>query len=115
VREVRGRSSGERPSHPRQTPAGLWSHDWSLLTDLKSTRAVGESGDVAHLSEWGVATMVPIVPVQCWIARMALDWTVTDLARAAEVSRDMVRKFERGGSLRELSGRLGDEVDQAAW
>jgi transcriptional regulator with XRE-family HTH domain len=44
--------------------------------------------------------MVPIVPVQCWIARTTLGWTVTDLARAAEVSRDTVRKFERGGSLK---------------
>jgi transcriptional regulator with XRE-family HTH domain len=44
--------------------------------------------------------MIPMVPVQCWIARTALGWTVTDLARAAEVSRDTVRKFERGGLLR---------------
>jgi predicted transcriptional regulator len=60
---------------------------------------VSESGDVAHLPEWG-ATMVPIVPVQYWIARTALGWTVRDLAHAAEVSLATVRRFERGGAVR---------------
>jgi hypothetical protein len=36
--------------------------------------AAGRSAD------GGFRTMVPIVPVQCWIARTALGWTVTDLA-----------------------------------
>jgi transcriptional regulator with XRE-family HTH domain len=44
--------------------------------------------------------MVPIVPVQCWLAREALGWTATDFARAAEVSRDTVRQFERGDALK---------------
>jgi transcriptional regulator with XRE-family HTH domain len=44
--------------------------------------------------------MVPIVPVQCWIARTALGWTVRDLAHAAEVSLSTVRRFERGGAVR---------------
>jgi transcriptional regulator with XRE-family HTH domain len=43
---------------------------------------------------------VPIVPVQCWIARAALGWSVTDLASAAGVSRSVVRNFERGGGSR---------------
>jgi transcriptional regulator with XRE-family HTH domain len=47
-----------------------------------------------------VATMAPILPVQCFLAREALEWTVTDLARAAQVSRHTVDRFERGGSVR---------------
>jgi transcriptional regulator with XRE-family HTH domain len=47
-----------------------------------------------------VATMAPIVPVQCFLAREALGWTMSDLARAAGVSQSAVRKFERGGSQR---------------
>jgi transcriptional regulator with XRE-family HTH domain len=45
-------------------------------------------------------TMVTIVPVQCWLARTALGWTATDLARAADVSPPTVRRFERGGEVR---------------
>jgi transcriptional regulator with XRE-family HTH domain len=44
--------------------------------------------------------MVPMVPVQCLLARTALGWSVRDLARAAEVSPDTVRRFERGGSVK---------------
>jgi transcriptional regulator with XRE-family HTH domain len=44
--------------------------------------------------------MVSIVPVQCWLARTALRWTVTDLARAANVSPPTVKRFERGGEVR---------------
>jgi transcriptional regulator with XRE-family HTH domain len=44
--------------------------------------------------------MVPIVPLHCWVARTALGWTLTDLARAAEVSPGSVRRFEHGGALR---------------
>jgi DNA-binding XRE family transcriptional regulator len=44
--------------------------------------------------------MVPIVPVQCWLAREALGWTAPDLARAADVSPPTVRRFERGGEVR---------------
>jgi transcriptional regulator with XRE-family HTH domain len=47
-----------------------------------------------------VATMAPIIPVQCFLAREALGWTMSDLARAAGVSQSAVRKFERGGSQR---------------
>jgi transcriptional regulator with XRE-family HTH domain len=41
-------------------------------------------------------TMAAIVPVQCFIARRALGWSVRHLARAAEVSRERVMRFERG-------------------
>jgi transcriptional regulator with XRE-family HTH domain len=44
--------------------------------------------------------MAPILPVQCFLAREALGWTKSDLARAAGTSRSAVRKFERGGSQR---------------
>jgi transcriptional regulator with XRE-family HTH domain len=44
--------------------------------------------------------MVPIVPVQCWLAREALGWSLSDLARAADVSPPTVKRFERGGEVR---------------
>jgi transcriptional regulator with XRE-family HTH domain len=44
--------------------------------------------------------MVAIVPVQCWLAREALGWSVSDLARAAVVSRKTVVRFERGDALK---------------
>jgi hypothetical protein len=47
--------------------------------------------------------MAPILPVQCWIARTALGWSVRKLALAAEVSRDTVARFERGGELKAIT------------
>jgi transcriptional regulator with XRE-family HTH domain len=44
--------------------------------------------------------MAAIVPVQCWLAREALGWAATDLARAAGVSRRTVADFESGDSLK---------------
>jgi transcriptional regulator with XRE-family HTH domain len=44
--------------------------------------------------------MVAIVPVQSWMARMALGWGMRDLACAAEVSPATVKRFECGESLR---------------
>jgi transcriptional regulator with XRE-family HTH domain len=44
--------------------------------------------------------MVPILPVQCWLAREALGWSVRDLARAAEVSAKTVARFECGEALK---------------
>jgi predicted transcriptional regulator len=41
-------------------------------------------------------TMTAIVPLQCFIARRALGWSVRHLARAAEVTRESVARFERG-------------------
>jgi transcriptional regulator with XRE-family HTH domain len=41
-----------------------------------------------------------IVPAQCFMARTALGWSVSDLASAAVVSPPTVRRFERGGSMR---------------
>jgi ribosome-binding protein aMBF1 (putative translation factor) len=46
---------------------------------------------------------VPIVPVQCWIARSALGWSGHRLALAAGVSDRVVRKFERGDTVRATS------------
>jgi len=37
-----------------------------------------------------------MTPAQCRAARALLDWTVKDLARAAEVSNNTVTQFERG-------------------
>jgi len=39
-------------------------------------------------------------PIQCKMARVALDWGVRDLAREAGVSPDTVARFERGEQLR---------------
>ncbi len=44
--------------------------------------------------------MVTIVPVQCWLAREALGWSASHLARASGVSPPTVRRFERGGEVR---------------
>jgi transcriptional regulator with XRE-family HTH domain len=44
--------------------------------------------------------MDPILPIQCWIARTALGWSVRKLALAADVSRDTVVRFERGDELK---------------
>jgi transcriptional regulator with XRE-family HTH domain len=44
--------------------------------------------------------MAKIAPVQCWLARTALGWTVTDLASAAELSRTAVKRFESGEALK---------------
>jgi transcriptional regulator with XRE-family HTH domain len=41
-----------------------------------------------------------ILPVQCFLARTALGWTKSELARASATSPSAVRKFERGGSQR---------------
>jgi transcriptional regulator with XRE-family HTH domain len=44
--------------------------------------------------------MAPILPVQCWLAREALGWSVRDFARAAEVSAKTVVRFECGEALK---------------
>jgi transcriptional regulator with XRE-family HTH domain len=41
------------------------------------------------------------LPVQCRMARIALDWGVRELAAAAKVSTDTVARFERGEELKE--------------
>ncbi|MDQ0559178.1 transcriptional regulator with XRE-family HTH domain [Rhizobium mesoamericanum] len=38
--------------------------------------------------------------IQCKLARVALDWGVLDLARAANVSTQTITRLERGESLR---------------
>jgi transcriptional regulator with XRE-family HTH domain len=42
-----------------------------------------------------------LLPVQCQMARTALDWGVRELAAAAKVSADTVARFERGDTLKE--------------
>jgi transcriptional regulator with XRE-family HTH domain len=42
------------------------------------------------------SAMAMVVPSQSWLARDALGWTVTDLARAAGVSVGAVQRFESG-------------------
>ena len=37
-----------------------------------------------------------MTPAQCRAARGLLDWTISDLARAADVSPNTVSQFERG-------------------
>jgi transcriptional regulator with XRE-family HTH domain len=44
--------------------------------------------------------MAPILGVQCFLARTALGWSVSQLGRAAEVSYHAVQRFERGDSMR---------------
>ena len=41
-----------------------------------------------------------MLPVQCKMARVAVDWGVRDLAKAADVSPDTVARLERGEALR---------------
>jgi transcriptional regulator with XRE-family HTH domain len=45
--------------------------------------------------------MVTIVPVQCWLAREALGWSASHLAHVAGLSPPTVRRFERGGEVRQ--------------
>jgi transcriptional regulator with XRE-family HTH domain len=39
--------------------------------------------------------------IQCRLARVALGWSIIDLAQAAEISSQTVTRFERGDHLRE--------------
>ena len=53
--------------------------------------------------------------VQCKMARVALDWGVRDLARAADVSTHTISRLERGEELR--SGtleRIQEVLEEAA-
>lgn len=53
-------------------------------------------------------------PIQCRMARTALDWGVRDLAAAAKVSTNTVARFERGEALREGTvGALQSALEQA--
>jgi transcriptional regulator with XRE-family HTH domain len=42
-----------------------------------------------------------MLPVQCRMARAALNWGIRELAAAAKVSPDTVARFERGETLKE--------------
>jgi hypothetical protein len=54
----------------------------------------------AQPQEVEARAVVPIVPVQCWIARTALAWSVSHLARAAGLSWNSVAYFERGDTVK---------------
>jgi len=82
---------------------GLWPiRDRSLELDRQSRtlRAINLSR-VRRVA--GAVVMAPILGVQCFLARTALGWSVSDLARAAEVSYHTVERFERGDSVRPSS------------
>lgn len=51
-----------------------------------------------------------MLPVQCRMARIALDWGVRDLAEAAGVSTNTVTRFEKG---EELKHRTVDALQNA--
>jgi len=42
-----------------------------------------------------------MTPVQCRMARAALDWSIRDLARESKVSHDRIVRFEKGQPLKE--------------
>jgi|SRR5580700_2822900 hypothetical protein len=44
--------------------------------------------------------MAQILGIQCFLARTALGWSVSQLGRAAEVSYHTIERFEREGSAR---------------
>ena len=46
------------------------------------------------------AVVMAILGVQCFLARTALGWSLSQLGRAAEVSYHTVQCFERGDSVR---------------
>src|SRR5208282_6918774 len=48
----------------------------------------------------GAVVMAPILGVQCFLARTALGWSLSQLGRAAGVSSPTVQCFERGDSVR---------------
>jgi transcriptional regulator with XRE-family HTH domain len=51
-----------------------------------------------------------LIPVQCRMARAALDLGIRELARAAKVSIDTITRFERGDQLKE---RTVDAIQRA--
>ncbi|CCC98010.1 helix-turn-helix domain-containing protein [Azospirillum baldaniorum] len=46
-----------------------------------------------------IGTGLSIFPIQCKLARVALNWGVRDLAQKADVSASTVARFERGDRL----------------
>lgn len=55
-----------------------------------------------------------LLPVQCRMARIALEWGVRDLAAEAQVSTDTIARFERGEELRERTVRALRETMEKA-
>ena len=54
--------------------------------------------------------MSPMKPVQCKMARAAVDWSVADLAKAAQVPVDMIARLELGDA---VEARMHDHAKRA--
>jgi transcriptional regulator with XRE-family HTH domain len=58
--------------------------------------------------------MVPIIGMQCWIARTVLGWSARRLAIAAGVSQSTVMRFERGQAVGPiLAQNIQDTLEKA--
>jgi hypothetical protein len=66
---------------------------------LARFRPLGGAANGGRLKS-GAAVMTPILGVQCFLARTALGWNVSQLGRAAGVSYHTIQDFERGDSVR---------------
>ena len=85
---------------------------------MSSPRAQATRGQVeealsnfsAEPQEAEARVAVPIVSVQCWIARTVLEWSATYLARAAGLSWNSVARFERDGA---VSARTVETIQRA--
>jgi hypothetical protein len=77
----------------------------TLMNLLRAEAAQGRAHEApskfgAQPQEAEDRVAAPIAPVQCWIARTALQWSVTRLARAAGLSWNSVAYFERGDTIK---------------
>ena len=100
-RRVRRGAKASRGDGRKSAPGG------NVRYDDVSTEAPAAVSD--RHGEWqvsaggagaGAAVMAPILGVQCFLARTALGWSLSQLGRAAEVSYHTVQCFERGDSMR---------------
>ena len=56
-----------------------------------------------------------MTPTQCRMARAALEWSTTDLARAADVGVNSVNRFETGRDCEDLDGRKATLSTRSSW
>jgi len=75
-------------------------HVWQDDVDAVLDPHPGRAFLIRQVSAGGAAAMAPILGVQCFLARTALGWSLSQLGRAAEVSYHTVQCFERGDSMR---------------
>jgi hypothetical protein len=73
-------------------------HVWQDDVDAVLDPHPGRAFLIRQVSAGGAAA--PILGVQCFLARTALGWSLSQLGRAAEVSYHTVQCFERGDSMR---------------